>query len=90
MSLPEVTIYLTDWCPYCARARGLLDKRGLTVREIDVEAVPGAREEMLARSGGRSSVPQIFIGTEYVGGCDDLYALDASGRLDTLLNPTGA
>jgi glutaredoxin 3 len=86
----EVVIYLTDWCPYCMRARALLEKRGVTLREIDIEAVTGAREEMLARSGGRTSVPQIFIGAQHVGGCDELLALHASGRLDVLLKPTGA
>jgi glutaredoxin 3 len=90
MGAPEVVIYLTDWCPYCARARALLEKRGVTLREIDIGAVEGARAEMLARSGGRTSVPQIFIGQTHVGGCDDLFALDAAGRLDTLLKPTGA
>jgi glutaredoxin 3 len=90
MTAPEVTIYLTDWCPYCARARSLLDKKGAHAREIDIEAEPGARAEMLSRSAGRTSVPQIFIGAEHVGGCDELYALDASGRLDKLLKPTGA
>ena len=54
-------MYVTDWCPYCARARGLLEAKGVAFREIDVEAVPGAQAEMVARSG-RSSVPQIFIG----------------------------
>jgi glutaredoxin 3 len=87
---PQVVVYLTDWCPYCARARGLLEKKGLAIREIDVEAAPQARAEMIERSGGRTSVPQIFIGDTYVGGCDDLFALDAAGRLDTLLKPTGA
>jgi glutaredoxin 3 len=89
MPAPEVVIYLTDWCPYCARARALLEKRGVTMREIDVDAVDGARAEMRAKSG-RTTVPQIFIGATHVGGCDDLFALDASGRLDTLLQPTGA
>ncbi len=77
-------MYVTDWCPYCARARSLLAAKGVAVEEIDVEAVPGAREEMRARSG-RDTVPQIFIGASHVGGCDDLQALDADGRLDALL-----
>ena len=77
-------MYLSDWCPYCTRARALLDSKGVGVEEIDVDAVPGARAEMLARSG-RSSVPQIFIGSDHVGGCDELLELDAAGRLDPLL-----
>jgi glutaredoxin 3 len=89
MNAPEVLMDVTSWCPYCARARSVLADKGLTVREIDVDAVRGAREEMTARSG-RSTVPQIFVGSEYVGGCDDLLELDASGRLDSLLKTTGA
>ena len=77
-------MYMTGWCPYCTRARALLDAKGAAVEEIDVEAVPGARTEMVARSG-RTTVPQIFIGSRHVGGCDDLYALDAAGALDPLL-----
>ena len=77
-------MYVTDWCPYCDRARSLLADKGVSVEEIDVDAVPGAREEMRARSG-RDTVPQIFIGESHVGGSDDLQALDADGRLDPLL-----
>ena len=77
-------MYVTDWCPYCERARALLADKGVAVEEIDVELVPGAREEMRARSG-RDTVPQIFIGESHVGGSDDLQALDADGRLDSLL-----
>ena len=77
-------MYVTDWCPYCHRARSLLADKGVPIEEIDVEAVPGAREEMRARSG-RDTVPQIFIGESHVGGSDDRQALDADGRLDPLL-----
>jgi len=77
-------MYVSDWCPYCARARSLLADKGVAVEELDVEAVPGAREEMRARSG-RDTVPQIFIGETHVGGSDDLQALDEDGRLDPLL-----
>jgi glutaredoxin 3 len=84
MSEAKVVIYSTGWCPYCTRARQLLKDKGVDFEEIDVDARPGARTEMAARSG-RSSVPQIFIGATHVGGCDDLHALEASGRLDTLL-----
>jgi glutaredoxin 3 len=81
----SVLIYLTSWCPYCERARQLLLSKGVLVREINIEEVPEARAEMVARSG-RHTVPQIFIGETYVGGCDELHALDAAGGLDTLLN----
>jgi len=77
-------MYVTDWCPYCERARSLLADKGVAVEEIDIELMPGAREEMRARSG-RDTVPQIFIGDSHVGGSDDLQALDADGRLDILL-----
>jgi glutaredoxin 3 len=81
---PKVVIYSTGWCPYCARAKQLLESKGVDFEEIDVDARPEARAEMMTRSG-RRSVPQIFIGVTHVGGCDDLHELEASGRLDTLL-----
>jgi glutaredoxin 3 len=84
VSTPPVVMYMTDWCPYCARARALLEAKGVTLTEIDVEVVPGARSEMMARGGG-DSVPQVFIGGTPVGGCDELQALDVAGRLDPLL-----
>ncbi len=83
--MPEVTMYTTSWCPYCVRAKDLLAKKGQSVQEINVELVDGARDEMVTRSGGRMTVPQIFIGDRHVGGCDDLYALEAAGGLDSLL-----
>ena len=85
MSEPKIVMYATGWCPYCSRARALLKSKGVAFEEIDIEARPEARTEMMARSGGRRSVPQIFIGATHVGGCDDLHALEAGGRLDTLL-----
>jgi glutaredoxin 3 len=85
MAEPKIVMYSTGWCPYCSRARELLKRKGVNFEEIDVEARPEARTEMMARSGGRRTVPQIFIGATHVGGCDDLHALEASGRLDTLL-----
>ena len=84
MSGPKVSMYVTGWCPYCQRARGLLAKKGVEVTEIDVEEDAKLREEMVTRSG-RRTVPQIFIGDRHVGGSDDLFALDASGELDRLL-----
>ena len=86
MSDPKVVMYTTGWCPYCSRARELLNSKGVAIEEIDVDARPEARTEMMARSG-RRTVPQIFVGETHVGGCDDLHELEASGRLDTLLKP---
>jgi glutaredoxin 3 len=80
----KVTLYVTGWCPYCARARGLLTQKGVVFDEINVEDDEKFREEMLARSG-RRTVPQIFIGARSIGGCDDLFALDHRGELDRLL-----
>jgi glutaredoxin 3 len=78
-------MYATGWCPYCAQARALLESKNVTIEEIDIDARPEARAEMIARSG-RRTVPQIFIGATHVGGCDDLMELEASGGLDPLLN----
>ncbi len=80
----SVTMYTTTWCPYCVRAKKLLSKKGVEVTEINIEEVAGARDEMVEKSG-RMTVPQIFIGDQHVGGCDDLYALEAQGGLDPLL-----
>ena len=77
-------MYSTGWCPYCDRARRLMTQRGLTFKEIDVDADAKLREEMIARSG-RSTVPQIFIGAKHIGGCDELVALEGSGELDPLI-----
>ncbi len=84
MSTPQVLMYATSWCPYCARARRLLADKGIPCTEIDIDAQPQARLEMIRRSG-RRTVPQIFIGETHVGGSDDLHALDASGGLERLL-----
>lgn len=84
MTQPTIVMYATSWCPFCSRARKLLRTKGVIFEEIDIEAHPGARAEMITRSG-RRTVPQIFIGDTHVGGSDDLYALDASGGLDPLL-----
>jgi glutaredoxin 3 len=87
MSEAQVVMYTTSWCPYCARARRLLQDKAVAFAEIDVEARPEARAEMRRRSGGCATVPQIFIGETFVGGCDDLLALEAAGQLDVLLRP---
>ena len=83
--MPPITIYTKGWCPYCSAAKDLLSEKGASFREIDIESQPQARREMIQKSGGRSTVPQIFIGERHVGGCDDLYALDGRGQLDELL-----
>ncbi|MBN9544102.1 MAG: glutaredoxin 3 [Alphaproteobacteria bacterium] len=84
--MKPVTIYTTPICPYCVRAKSLLGKKGVSYDEIDVMMDMKAREEMLTKSGGARTVPQIFIGGTHVGGCDDLYALERDGKLDPLLS----
>ncbi len=85
--MATVQVYTTGWCPYCSRALQLLRSKGVAIEQIDVEARPDARAEMVARSG-RRTVPQIFINQAHIGGCDDLIALDAGGGLDPLLQET--
>jgi glutaredoxin 3 len=80
-----VEIYTTPICPYCAMAKRLLDRKGVTYREIDVSRDPELRAAMTQRANGRRTVPQIFIGTVHVGGSDDLHDLDDAGKLDPLL-----
>jgi glutaredoxin 3 len=81
----EIIMYSIAWCGFCHRARNLLQHKGATVREIKLDDDPGAREQMLQQSGGRRTLPQIFIGEHHVGGYEDLAALDRSGELDKLL-----
>jgi glutaredoxin 3 len=83
--MPQIKIYTTPICPYCVRAKALLKKKGASFEEIDVFMDADKRTEMETRSGGRYTVPQIFIGERHVGGCDDLYALERAGELDSLL-----
>jgi glutaredoxin 3 len=80
----KVVMYATAGCPYCARARELLESKKADLEIIDVDRDPALRQQMMARSG-RHTVPQIFIGEVHVGGCDDLHALNAKGGLDPLL-----
>jgi glutaredoxin 3 len=82
--MPPVTIYTTSLCPYCHMAKELLSDKGVAFREIDA-ARYDVREALRLKAGGRTSVPQIWIGDTHVGGCDDLHALDASGRLAVML-----
>lgn len=77
-------MYSADWCGYCARARRLLDAKGVAYEEIDVDVTEGATAEMRAKSG-RTTIPQIFINDQHIGGSDELAALEADGRLDALL-----
>ncbi|MFO1426899.1 MAG: glutaredoxin 3 [Steroidobacteraceae bacterium] len=81
-------MYATQWCPYCQRARKLLESKGVAWEEIDIETGTGLREQMIARSG-RRTVPQIFVGDTHVGGSDDLHELEARGGLDPLLGRGG-
>jgi glutaredoxin 3 len=83
--MKTIRVYSSQICPYCARAKSLLKKKGADFEEIDVTMDPAAREAMQAASGGARSVPQIFIGDTHVGGCDELYALEREGKLDALL-----
>lgn len=86
-SQPNIIIYTTPYCPYCHAAKALLKKKGVQYDEIDVQDA-GLRREMMAKANGRHTVPQIFIGGTHVGGCDDIHALDAAGKLDPLLRAT--
>ena len=81
----EILMYSTSWCGFCERARGLLRRKGIEFREIRLDETPDERESMMRRSGGRRSVPQIFIGDHHVGGYDELAVLERTGELDQLL-----
>lgn len=83
--MSDVTIYTRQFCSYCARAKQLLDKKGVAFEEKDASHSPELRREMMERSNGGATFPQIFIGATHIGGCDDLYALERAGKLDPLL-----
>lgn len=83
--MPDVVIYTTPICGYCRMAKQLLTRKNVSFTEIDVIMDPAKRDEMVTRSNGGRTVPQIFIGDTHVGGCDDLYALDRAGDLDAML-----
>ena len=87
--MSTVEIYTKSFCPYCHRAKALLEKKGVAYAEIDVESTPGARDEMRRRTNGARTVPQIFIDGRGIGGSDDMAALDRAGELDPLLGITG-
>lgn len=85
LGMLKVEVYSKEICPYCVRAKKLLTKKGVEFTEIDISKQPELRDLMIQRANGRQTVPQIFINDKHVGGCDDLYALDAEGQLDNLL-----
>ena len=82
--MKEVTVYSADWCPYCTRAKKLLETKGVSYKEINVDKSPGLREKITKQTGMRT-IPQIFIGEHFVGGFSELSALETSGELDGLL-----
>jgi glutaredoxin 3 len=83
--MADVVVYSKDYCPYCVKAKGLLTRKGIGFKEIDITRDEALQKEMVDKSGGRKTVPQIFIDGVSIGGCDDLYALDTSGKLDKML-----
>ncbi|MAF68783.1 MAG: glutaredoxin 3 [Micavibrio sp.] len=83
--MAKVEIYTWSTCPYCRRAKELLNSKGVDYKEYDITGDEAARAKMVERTGGPKSVPQIFIDNKHVGGCDDIHALDDQGKLDTLL-----
>ncbi len=83
--MAKVEIYVTNYCPYCVKAKRLLDAKDINYTTIDVTGDDAAREALVKKSGGRMTVPQIFINDQAIGGCDDLYELEEKGSLDKLL-----
>jgi glutaredoxin 3 len=83
--MPKIEIYTQAWCPFCERAVHLLSTKKVEFQEIDAPRGSSAREDARRRSGGRTTMPQIFIDDQHIGGCDDLVALDKAGKLDPLL-----
>jgi len=84
--MPSVEIYTWRTCPFCVRAKQLLDRKGVAYTEHSVDGDEPARDAMAARGNGRRSVPQIFIADQHIGGCDELHALERAGKLDALLS----
>ncbi len=83
--MKEIVIYSTKVCPYCIKAKNLLNKKGVDYKELRVDQNPELVDEVVKKSSGRTTVPQIFIDDYHVGGCDELYALDREGKLDAML-----
>jgi glutaredoxin 3 len=86
--MAPIDIYTIRYCPYCQEAKELLSRKGVSFHEIDASGNREIRKQMIERTNGRSTYPQIFVGATHVGGCDDLYALEEAGRLDPLLAET--
>jgi len=83
--MAKIELYTKDYCPYCKHALALFASKGVEVSNIEIQAEPDQRDVMIERAGGRTTVPQIFINDQYIGGCNDLFALDEQGKLDPLL-----
>ena len=83
--MAKIVIYTTNFCPYCVQAKRLLNKKGVAFEEVDVSRDAELRRSMVQRSGGRLTVPQIFVDGDHIGDCDEIYALDRAGKLDPLL-----
>ena len=83
--MPDIDIYTQPWCPFCERAVSILGKKGVEFNEINAPNGSAERKDAIRRSGGRTTVPQIFIGGAHIGGCDDLVALDRAGKLLPML-----
>ena len=81
----NIEIYTSPFCGFCYRAKSLLEDKGAEYREMDILAQPSIRSEMIQRSNGRQTVPQIFVDDQHIGGCDELYALELEGKLDSIL-----
>ena len=86
--MSKVVIYSTPYCGYCVQAKRLLTRKGVSYEEIDVSRDPEQRRTMIQKSGGRLTVPQIFVNDAHIGDCDGIYALEKAGKLDALLNPS--
>lgn len=87
--MAAVTIYTRDYCGYCSRAKALLSSKGVDFEEKNATANPDFRQEMIARSNGGTTFPQVFVNGQHLGGCDDIHALDRAGKLDPLLAVEG-
>jgi glutaredoxin 3 len=83
--MQKIELYTKAYCPFCHRAKSLLESKGAQYTDFDIDRQPELRQPMIERANGASTVPQIFVGDTHVGGCDDLFALEASGKLDALL-----
>jgi glutaredoxin 3 len=83
--MQKIEIYTKGYCPYCSRAKALLQAKNAAFTDFEIDKQPELRDTMISRANGSSTVPQIFIGETHVGGCDDLFALEVAGKLDSLL-----